>query len=85
MRARAGRQPEAVNLKEDAMKSALLTSEEVEEVVFALRYAIDEGVGYGHCLPGDEEYVEGEQKRIALLRKFQRMRVRSRKRKAAHS
>lgn len=53
----------------------LVTEDERADLLVVLRNALEEGIGYGHCLPGDPEYTVAEKARRVLIRKVQRAAV----------
>jgi hypothetical protein len=62
--------------------SVTFTDAEGEDLVTVLRWAIDEGIGYGHTLPGEPEYERAEQARKAILARVERLLNASKRREA---
>lgn len=62
--------------------SITFTTEELDDLIVCVQHAFDEGVGYGHFLPGDAEYEHADDARDALLKKLQRFAAAAKKRAA---
>lgn len=63
--------------------SVTFTIEEGEDLLTVLKWAIDEGIGYGHTLPGEPDFERAEAARKALLGKIERPLRRAQRRNTA--
>lgn len=60
--------------------SITFTVDQLDDLILCVDHALAEGVGYGHCLPGDAEYERARRTREALRATLHRF-VRNAKRR----
>jgi len=67
--------------KEVILDSITFSDDEAQDLIVVLKYAINNGIGYGHYLSTDPEYIAAERMRCAYFRRIQKLLIQSIKRK----